>query len=73
MKGKNKKDNNKENKICFILHTFTATLFTLSGILNLVTEGVNKFTGFTNIALGVTFGCIAYMYYKKYKEGKEEK
>ena len=64
------KDRKKENKICCILHSFSSFLFTASGITLLVTKGIIEWTGITNIALGITFGSLAYIYYKKYKEEK---
>lgn len=65
-----KKNTNKEDKICFILNTITSIIFLITGILNLVTEGVNVWNGITNIALSVTFGSLAYMYFKKYNAEK---
>ena len=62
-----KNNSKKEDKICFILHTISSILFIISGVLNLVDKGFNEWTGITNIALGVTFGSLAIMYYKKYK------
>ena len=64
-----KPNSKKEEKICFILNTITALLFTVSGIARIVSDGF-EWNGITNIALGVTFGSLAYMYYKKYKESK---
>ena len=62
-----KKNSKKEEKICFILYTITSLLFILTGISILVENGFNGWSGITNIALGVTFGSLAFMYYKKYK------
>ena len=64
------KNKNNENKLCFILHTITSLIFTLTGIMQLVAKRGTSWTAFTSIALGVTFGSIAYTYYKKYKEEK---
>ena len=63
-----KKNNGNENKLCFILHSISASLFTVSGILNLVNKGFNDWFGYSGIALGVTFGSLAFIYYKKFKE-----
>lgn len=64
-----KSDNKNNDKLCFILHLISACLFGLSGILRIVSDGF-EFSGITNIALGITFGSLSYMYYKKYKEEK---
>ena len=63
-----KNNNKKENKICFILHTISSVLFTLSGLIRIFNTGFTEWQGITNIALGITFGSLAYIYYKKYKE-----
>ena len=62
-----KKDSKRENKVAFILYTITAALFIISGISILICEGLSDFTPITNLALGVTFGFLVVMYYKKYK------
>ena len=61
---------NKEDKLCFILHTISATLFMATGIIQLVINGFGAWIAISNIALGITFGSMAYMYYKKYKSAK---
>ena len=63
------KDKKKENKICFILYTITSLIFTSTGITILATNGFDWHV-LTNIALAVTFGSVAFMYFKKYKEEK---
>ena len=60
----------KENKICFILYTFSSCLFLFNGIMILVEKGRNVNLGITDIGLSITFGSLAIMYYKKYKTSK---
>lgn len=64
------KNNKKENKACFILHTITSLLFATSGIIMLVTKKSFYWPAVTNIALSVTFGSLAVIYFKKTKEEK---
>ena len=61
------KDNKKKNKTCFILHSISAILFFISGILKLITD--SKFS-IAYFGLSICFVCIAYIYYKSYKKGK---
>ena len=61
-----------ENKTCFILHSITAFLFTLTGILRITTEGWKEMMGISNLCLGITFASLAYTYYKKYKDEKKQ-
>ncbi len=65
-----KQNSKKENKICFILDTITSVLFLAAGISIIVSKGSNMMYGITNIGLSITFGCLAFMYYKKYKKEK---
>ncbi|MBO6195392.1 MAG: hypothetical protein J6O56_03485 [Bacilli bacterium] len=60
----------KENKICFILYTISSCLFLFTGIMILVEKGRNVNLGITDIGLSITFGSLAIMYYKKYKNSK---
>ena len=62
------KDDKKRNKICCILYTISSILFMISGISNLVDKGFSNWTGITGIALSVTFGCLAFLYFKKCRE-----
>ena len=62
------RDNKKKNKTCFILHSITAILFLVSGILKLITD--NKLS-IAYFGLSICFVCITYLYYKQYK--KEDK
>ena len=62
-----KESSKKEAKICFILYTLTSCVFLLTGIMNLVDNGFNGLTSITDIALSVTFGSLACMFFKKYK------
>ena len=65
-----KKKTKKQNKLCAILDLVAAILFTLSGITIIMTDGLQTMLGIVGIALGVTFGSLTYIYYKKYKEEK---
>ena len=60
----------KNNKLCFILNLITSFLFAFSGIMIVISEGLLKWSGITNLALSVTFGSIAFIYYKQYKAEK---
>ena len=60
----------KENKVCFILYSFSSLCFLLSGILSLVEQNPNVWQGITSIALAVTFASLAVLYFKKYKSSK---
>ena len=64
------KDKKKRNKICTILYTISSILFMISGITFLVNKGFSEWTWITGVALGITFGCLAFMYFKKFKEEK---
>ena len=65
-----KKLTKKQEKACFILYTFTSLIFFVSGISMLFAQSNNLWTGISNIALGVTFGSLAYLYFKNYKSSK---
>ena len=62
------KNSKKENKLCFILYLITSILFLVSGIINLVDEGLNNMTGISNMALSVTFASLSIIYYIKYRK-----
>ena len=65
-----KKMTKKQEKSCFILYTFTSLIFLITGIAILVSESNNLWIGISNTALGVTFGSLAYIYFKNYKSSK---
>ena len=60
----------KENKACFIINSISSLLFIISGVSIFVEKGISEWSGITDIALGITFGSLAYLYFKKYKEEK---
>ena len=67
-----KKEKNKKTNYAKI-HTVTAILFAVSGMISLLNSG---FTGFTIIYIGlaITYASISSSYYKKEKaEKKKEK
>ena len=60
----------RDNKLCFILYTISSLLLIAIGIFILTDKGFSDWNGITNIALGITFGSLAFIYYKKYKSEK---
>lgn len=60
---------NKENKICFFLYIIASILFLISSTLILVSNGLTAMC-ITDFWLSVTFGAIAYIYFKKSKESR---
>ena len=63
------KENKKaNNKVCFILYTISASLFLFTGIMILIEDGFKNLNSVTDIALSITFGSLALLYFRRYKE-----
>ena len=61
---------NENNTAIAILDTISALLFLMAGVACFFGEGFN-WLGITDLALAVSFGSMAYVYYKRAKEEKK--